>query len=131
MTEKRSRITAFLSIAAIPVISITGCTDAEIHALLGEPSSDQVQQQPYTDPADHPADPLSRDAFGAMYRLGDGVDSRGYFQSPIDTEQAYGQRIESGTITHPAEWDPNDLKIRYHVEEGSITVMDYVYGEGK
>ena len=131
MTEKRSRITALLSIAATSAFLTTGCTDAEIHAILGEPSSSPAQQTATAEPNNYPGDPISRDIFGALYQLGGGVDSQGYFQKPISTQYVYGQRIDNGTITHPAEWSPNDLGFKYYVEDGEITGMEFVYGEAK
>jgi len=127
MNQKQGRITALLSIALLS--PLTGCTDAEMRALLGEPSSDQQppDQVIHSSDTSLPGDPIDRATFERIYNLGGGVDPDGNFHTPIYSDDLWNQRVESGSVIHPTKWDPDNLQIQYGVEGGNVTRMDYLY----
>lgn len=69
--------------------------------------------------------PLSRAGFGYIHSLGGPINSQGYFQTPVDTQQAFGARLNDGLWEFPAEWSDQPMSILYSIQGGRIFHQDY------
>jgi hypothetical protein len=92
---------------------------------MGEP---EYIITPSSKPQYAPLQPIDRRGFSYIDEMGNGVDSDGYYQTPVPVDRAFGVQLRDGIYEAPMRWegdDPQHGVIRYEVQGGYIIRQRY------